>query len=259
MKPLPNKKPKAPNAQKLDDKRIRMPSGKTVKKSPARDKTVNALWQPANIYEALLAVQKERLSVPRNGRGKAQNGDEYKYATLDDTFSVAMPVLQKYGVGLTQIVMQSKLQTKLFHAASGTEITSEMDLAKPSSMQSYGANVTYAKRYAFTAMIGLSTDEDTDAVPAEVPDVAPKDEVKVETPEAQTLIDNEVKAADTRKLRSEPFTKAEDMIKSTYSAEALELISTRIKASERLTDAEKAELIELSKKRETEVEGTEHR
>lgn len=241
-----------------------------------------------NIYEALLAFQSEKLILPRNGYGKTRDNKQYKYVTLDDMIQHAGPVLQKYGMGFTQIVQTDKMETKLFHAQSGTEIQSTINLGRADNMQDYGGRITYAKRYALGAILGLSSEEDIDAAPAGEdklnPQSYPAGGIKVAdtfeesaknlsgaikspgqglgeelveraTKPAQVL--NAIMKNESEKVqRSESFNKASLAIGTAYSAEALELIQRRIDKSVTLSKEEIVELQQMIIARETEVEGT---
>lgn len=140
----------------------------SAKVSPSTPKPVQTKPKKAkgyaNIKSAFFAFQGEKLVLPRNGQGKSNGGKPYKYVTLDDLIDRVIPVLQKYGLGFTQVVMNEKLLTELFHADSNTSLTiSEIMLGKPESVQDYGGRITYTKRYALTALLGLSAEEDIDA------------------------------------------------------------------------------------------------
>lgn len=255
------KKLQVPGAPQYKNKPVRLPA----QKKPAGEKVRVQVIRPKNIYEALLAFQKERITIPRNGVGRTSSGQPYKYSTLDDTINTIRPVLEKYGMGFTQIVINDQLLTELFHAESETKISSTAPLGKPASMQDYGGRITYLRRYTLTAQLGLSGDEDTDAVPtATVPDKAESFSAPIK-PETAEQGQNSEEVAPTAPAtppqmpvapRSEFFVKARTMIEAAYSGEALEVILRQIGLSKRLSESEKVELVEILHARETEVEGT---
>lgn len=235
----PNKKIKLPPMKKA--KKV---SSVTTPKSPKPPKAPVA----HNVYEGLLYFQKERVTIPRNGVGKS-NSSTYKYATLDDTINTVRPLIEKYGLGFTQLLDGENLVTELFHAESGTKITSTAPLGKPTSSQDMGARITYIRRYTLTSILALSGDEDTDAKPVEtIPDAPAKDLGKV----SDTL------NAPEKTQRSETFQKAIVAIEGAMSADALETLVGHVERSEKLTMEEKVELKAMIKTRETEVEGTVH-
>lgn len=237
---------------------------KEVKK-PAPSKKPKAA---KNIQEALFMFQQEHLVLPRNGSGKTMNGKVYKYVTLDEMLQTAGPVLQKYGIGFTQLVQTDKMETKLFHVESGTELVSVINLGSPNNMQDYGGRITYAKRYALGALLGLSSEEDVDAtpIPAEKKpsvDMGESEESgnehyrgNVKTDIAKDISEAPEVANTPQTVRSESFQKAHGMISSAVTVDALDHISGQIAKTPRLNDEEKVELQAIIVARKTEVESS---
>lgn len=116
------------------------------------------------IYEALADFQQE---VPVIHKGTQGYG--YTYTDLPAIFEIINPLLKKHGLGFTQLVNDNKVDTILFHVESGEEIKSSttipdnVELAKMNQFQVLGSAITYIRRYALSAMLGLVTDKDTDA------------------------------------------------------------------------------------------------
>jgi len=223
---------------------------KEVKKPKGEKKVKGA----KNIQEALFMFQQEALVLPRNGSGKTANGKTYKYVTLDEMLQTATPVLQKYGVGFTQLVQTDKMETKLFHVESGTELVSVINLGSPNNMQDYGGRITYAKRYALGALLGLSSEEDVDATP--IPeDKKPATPAPAEKPDIAKDISEAPEVKDTpQTVRSESFQKAHGMISSAVTVDALDHISGQIAKTPRLNAEEKVDLQEVIVARRKEVE-----
>jgi hypothetical protein len=89
------------------------------------------------------------------------------YADLSGCLETALPVLSKNGLCVIQTTDKNLLVTTLLHE-SGEWIRGWYPLiAKDNSPQAMGSAVTYAKRYALCAIIGLAT-EDDDGQRAEV-------------------------------------------------------------------------------------------
>ncbi len=89
------------------------------------------------------------------------------YAALPSVIRSSRPCLNKYGLCVIQRIMAngngtSYLFTRLCHV-SGQWMESRMHLLplKP-DMQWMGGAITYAKRYAYSAMIGVVTEEEDD-------------------------------------------------------------------------------------------------
>lgn len=96
----------------------------------------------------------------------------YRYADLGDIFEGIRPVLSKNGLAITQVTYynnsqrQHVLQTKLLHN-SGQWLASNFPLNISDSPQQTGSALTYYRRYALTAILGIAAEEDDDAQAAE--------------------------------------------------------------------------------------------
>ena len=86
-----------------------------------------------------------------------------KYTTLDHILEVARPALGAHGLLLSQHLTAS--DTVITRISDGTgELTSEVRICggTTSNPQQFGSAVTYARRYALTALLAISTDTDDD-------------------------------------------------------------------------------------------------
>ena len=116
------------------------------------------------LFSALSQFQK-KCPVIR----KATQGYGYSYADLPAIFDVINPILAEFSLGFTQPICGTKVKTILFHVESGETLESETDipqgvaLAKMNQFQVLGCAITYIRRYALSSMLGIITDEDTDA------------------------------------------------------------------------------------------------
>ncbi len=99
---------------------------------------------------------------------KAGGDYSYKYADLSDILKIARPILAKNGISIIQSPTNEHagavtIITRLGHR-SGQWIESALTLpvgdAKP---QTLGSAITYGRRYAAAAILGLSPEEDDDA------------------------------------------------------------------------------------------------
>ena len=117
-----------------------------------------------NIYKALAALQQEVGAI-----GKDSKGYGYTYASLDNIVEVITPLLKKHGLGFTQPLDGSSIKTILFHAESGESIESTLEIPQGvelkgmNQFQVLGSAITYLRRYSLASVLGLVTDEDTDA------------------------------------------------------------------------------------------------
>lgn len=248
-----------------------MPEKKASKNPEAKPKPAKAPKAAVhkNVQEALFAFQNEAIVLPRSGNGKAASGKAYKYVTLDDLINQSRPMLAKHGLCFTQLIHGDKLETQLIHAPSNTALSSDIFLGSATGMQDYGSRITYARRYALTGLLGLSSEEDIDAstVTVTIANVGALADVAKGHQPAAAPAKKDVIAEETAKIgaskpaqiqRSENFLKAKTAIESAFSAEALEMIKGQIDRSQKLLAEEKTDLYEIVKARETEVAGTIH-
>ena len=88
-----------------------------------------------------------------------------KYATLPEVLKTVRPLLAKHHLAICQTpdLIDGKLvlKTRLMHA-EGEVIESAMPLPEGGTMQAMGSAITYARRYALTALLGICGDEDDD-------------------------------------------------------------------------------------------------
>jgi len=87
-----------------------------------------------------------------------------KYASLAAIITHAMPVLAKNELAISQLLTEDAgVETVLMHS-SGQFISSIVKL-KPvkEDPQGLGSAITYARRYALSAILGIAADQDDDA------------------------------------------------------------------------------------------------
>jgi len=117
-----------------------------------------------HIYKAVAEFQQEVPVILKDTQGYG-----YSYTDLPAIFKVINPLMQKHGLGFTQCINETRLDTTIFHIESGEELKSSttipqgVQLAKMNDFQVLGSAITYIRRYALSAMLGLVTDKDIDA------------------------------------------------------------------------------------------------
>lgn len=117
------------------------------------------------IHAALLKFQSTNISIHKNCTANLGGGRVYKYADLPSVLAAAKPALSDCGLVLVQSIDGSELSTKIVHAASGEALESRLPLDFAGlSWHQIGSAVSYARRYALTALLGLAPDDDDDAV-----------------------------------------------------------------------------------------------
>lgn len=120
-----------------------------------------------HLLKSLAAFQQEVKVIHKGTQGYG-----YSYADLPKIFEEINPLLQKHGLGFTQLINSQDglnyLKTILFHVESGESIDSltlipYVQLKGMNDFQSFGSGVTYFRRYCLSTILGIVTDKDTDA------------------------------------------------------------------------------------------------
>ena len=122
---------------------------------------------------ALSKAQSAFLPLKKDGKVEIgmKNGEKYgyKYATLAACFETTRKALADNELALTQ-VLESRAEglvliSRLIHS-SGGEIASTMrvpiDEGARNFIQGMGSSITYIRRYSYSALLGISADEDDD-------------------------------------------------------------------------------------------------
>lgn len=127
------------------------------------------------LAEALAKAQSEMKPAAKDGKNPHLKNS---YATLDSIIETTRHPLSSNGLSFSQLLQQGDtgllLETFLLHS-SGQWLQSEV-LVTPSTgnrgineMQALGSALTYLKRYALAAMLGISVDIDDDGNNANIP------------------------------------------------------------------------------------------
>lgn len=125
----------------------------------------------AQLYAALASAQAEYSPLAKNRtvsiRTRSGGEYEFRYADLEAVFSSTRPALTKHGISFVQTIQpangRSSLITMLAHKDGGV-LTSEIEFSMPNSgdIKDFGAHLTYLRRYAATALLGVAADDDLD-------------------------------------------------------------------------------------------------
>lgn len=134
----------------------------------------------SNLTKALFVFDKEIATVKKDSTNPF-----YKnlYAALPDILSAIKDPLQKAGLTVKQFPENGcQLTTIVFHADSGEYISSTYEMkAVKDDPQQQGSRITYQRRYAIGAVLGLNIDVDDDGNKA-----SQKDEKKETIPPTPT-------------------------------------------------------------------------
>jgi len=120
-------------------------------------------------FAAMASVRSEMPTVKRSGVNKHLHST---FATLDDLIAAIGPILGAHGVSLAW--SQKQLDGRVMATCTATHVAGHSESSEfsvPVDKSAKGVNVaqqeaiasTYARRYAFTALIGVSTGDDVDA------------------------------------------------------------------------------------------------
>lgn len=120
----------------------------------------------AEFAKDFISAQSEIGTMPKD-----KTGFGYKYTDLDTIIKTIKPILKKYHLGFCQMLTthengKNGITTVVFHE-NGESVQSWFELpslvlGKTNNAQNIGASITYIKRYALSAVFGISSDEDTD-------------------------------------------------------------------------------------------------
>jgi len=156
--------------------------------------TANA-WQTEEIAElvsALINFQEDfnNVSLKKDSKNPYLKNT---YVSLDNLINTTRPLLSKNGLVVMQELSGKNLVTTLLHSSGQFKgalyAFSPMDANKgTNSIQEEGGGITYAKRYTWSALLGMSTDTDTDGNLPKATAPAPKKQpTKKATPALPTI------------------------------------------------------------------------
>lgn len=122
----------------------------------------------AEFAKDFINAQSEILTLPKDKKGY-----NYNYTDFDTVVTTVKPILKKNHLGFCQLLDSKEngkngVTTILFHE-SGESFQSWFELpavvlGKANNAQNIGAAISYIKRYALCAILGCSSDEDTDGM-----------------------------------------------------------------------------------------------
>lgn len=172
------------------------------------------------LAQALCKAQGAMPAVPKNGRGQVGT-QRTSYVTFDDLVATVKAPLAANGLSFTQMLDEGPTLTTMLLHSSGQWLAAStpIDAMEPNkgtnAMQAYGSTLTYLKRYALGAMLGVASDDDDDAgtsvhapkpkqaAPAAAPaPVAGHDEPPMDAWDSEEQADAPAFVADTVKVLS---------------------------------------------------------
>jgi hypothetical protein len=89
-----------------------------------------------------------------------------KYAPLDAIIDATRPILLKHGLAISQTPLflegTAGVETTIIHKAGHSTTTTLLLPLKDQSPQGVGGAITYARRYALAAVLGIASEDDDD-------------------------------------------------------------------------------------------------
>lgn len=115
-----------------------------------------------NVAKALLLFQTKMESISKDSTNPFFKS---KYCSLSNILENIQLPLAEAGLCFSQMPDEHSLTTIIIHAESGEYLESSyiMPVAKQNDPQAVGSSITYARRYALGAILGLNIEDDDDA------------------------------------------------------------------------------------------------
>ena len=198
------------------------------------------------LAKALAAAQGEMDAAKKDGQGNYG-----KYTTISSILEVVKEALSKNGLAVVQAPMPCEsgnicLRTTLMHS-SGQWIASQLTMkADNSSPQKIGSVMTYARRYALAAILGVGQeDDDAQSAQDEYERQARKAQKERVQQARQHAAENNPDAPTPEMFRALMATLTERGCKERkeYLAELSDFFGKEVKSSKELTKAEVSEYL----------------
>jgi hypothetical protein len=119
------------------------------------------------INQLSIALVKAQSEIKTVSKDRENPHFKKKYATLDNIIDETRPVLAKHGLAILQMPGGDGenviMRTMLMHE-SGEWLETEPLVMRPvkNDPQGMGSCITYARRYSYSALLSISTEEDDD-------------------------------------------------------------------------------------------------
>ena len=168
------------------------------------------------LLKSLAAFQQQCPVIEKDTKGYS-----YKYADLPSILKVINPILKANGLMFTQPLdsdgTSRYVTTTLYHIATGEKIESRIDIPEVkfkgmNDFQALGSGITYLRRYALSSILGIVSDEDTDASGQQGGDAAPYQINKIEALLGTAALNDKEKADVENSIVDLTFARAEKCI-----------------------------------------------
>lgn len=111
------------------------------------------------LAKALVAFQAEMGSVTKDAINPFFKS---KYASFDSIVTAIKPHMKKHGLAFVQFPNEDGLSTMIVHESGQFIRGTAKIVVKDQTPQGYGSGLTYMRRYALAAALGLATEDDDD-------------------------------------------------------------------------------------------------
>lgn len=158
----------------------------------------------SEIGKALAKAQKEIHSAGKEGINPHFKS---RYATLSSVWEACREALTKNGLAVAQAILTQHdgryvLQTMLIHE-SGQFIESFCPLIlQKNDMQGLGSAITYARRYALAAIVGVSQDDDDGNATRGVKNENQRPQAQTQVPSNKTMVKSSPSESKNKKPES---------------------------------------------------------
>jgi len=154
-----------------------------------------------NFCLELSKLQEEIPPIPTDCEVKDDKGNvRYRYASLKKIMEVMQPLLSKHGFSISfetektdkgEVKVVCILRHILGHSEKSS-FTIPMETSKyMSDIQKMGSTLTYAKRYALSSMLNITTSDDIDGIEVEV--ISKEKKYKDTTPKEWKISEAQIK------------------------------------------------------------------
>ena len=179
------------------------------------------LWQTSEISELTKALILFQSKLTETSLKKDAKNPHLKnsYLSLDHIINTTKPLLCECNLVMVQDMAGGFLTTQIMHESgqfkgSAMEFNPMAGNKGTNKLQEIGGGITYAKRYTWSAMLGISVDTDDDGNGMKGKDIKPIVKAKIkDATHAQKLIEHAVKEGKTHLDIALHFECSEDQLK----------------------------------------------
>ncbi len=159
-----------------------------------------------HINELAAALSKAQAEIENPTKNTTNSHFKSRYADLAGGLTTIRPTLAKHGLSVTQLTSADgdmvTLHTRLMHS-SGQWLEATYPVCRLGKHQEMGSALTYARRYALFAAIGVAGEDDDDdgntaALPSGGTARRTSNAIKRENPEAWPALEKAVRSAVNR-------------------------------------------------------------